>query len=95
MLYRDNVFLANSAQNYKCRALLRTERILENILNFKSIIGGITCDGDKSLLKPVTSEEFVQRFLFKDVWFIFREYEKNWLSVYPKSVTGFELCEIV
>ena len=61
------------------------------VLNVK--IGGITCDGDKSLLKgirKVCPKVPVQRCLVH-----IQRMCKIWLSAYPKSDVGFELRNIV
>jgi len=55
--------------------------------------GGITCDGDKSLVKAIRKvcpKVPVQRCLVH-----IQRICKIWLSVYPKSDAGFELREIV
>lgn len=66
---------------------------MENILNLGIKIGGITCDGDKSLLKAIRKvcpKVPVQRCLVH-----IQRMCKIWLSAYPKSEAGFELREIV
>lgn len=66
---------------------------LENILKLGITIGGITCDGDKSLIKAVKKvcpEVPMQRCLVH-----IQRMCKIWLSAHPKTMAGFELREIV
>ncbi len=66
---------------------------LQNILNLGIKIGGITCDGDKSLLKAIKKvypEVPMQRCLVH-----IQRMCKIWLSSHPKTRAGFELREIV
>ena len=66
---------------------------LQNILNLGIKIGGITCDGDKSLLKAIKKacpKVPMQRCLVH-----IQRMCKIWLSSHPKTRAGFELREIV
>ncbi|KAF1857554.1 hypothetical protein Lal_00014563 [Lupinus albus] len=94
VVYRDNVF--KQTQLYRITDGEHYEELkedLENILNLGIKIGGITCDGDKSLLKAIRKvcpKVPVQRCLVH-----IQRMCKIWLSAYPKSEAGFELHEIV
>jgi hypothetical protein len=94
VVYRDNVF--KQTQLYRITDGEHYEELkedLENILNLGIKIGGITCDGDKSLLKAIRKvcpKVPVQRCLVH-----IQRMCKIWLSAYPKSAAGFELREIV
>ena len=94
VVYRDNVF--KQTQLYRITDgghYGELKEDLENILNLGIKIGGITCDGDKSLLKAIRKvcpKVPVQRCLVH-----IQRMCKIWLSAYPKSVAGFELREIV
>ena len=60
VVYRDNVF--KQTQLYRITDGEHYEELkedLENILNLGIKIGGITCDGDKSLSRPKKSLHFL------------------------------------
>lgn len=94
VVFRDDIF--KQTQLYRITDGEHYEEMkedLENILNLGIKIGGITCDGDKSLLKAIRKvcpTVPVQRCLVH-----IQRMCKIWLSAYPKSEAGFELREIV
>lgn len=93
VVFRDDVM--KQTQLYRITTGEHYEELkedLQNILNLGIKIGGITCDGDKSLLKAikiVCPEVPVQRCLVH-----IQRMCKIWLSLHPKTLAGFELREI-
>ncbi|MCW3160376.1 hypothetical protein [Chryseobacterium oryctis] len=94
VVYRDNVF--KQTQLYRITNGEHYQELkedLENILNLGIKIGGITCDGDKSLLKAIRKvcpKVPVQRSLVH-----IQRMCKIQLSAYPKSEACFELREMI
>lgn len=94
VVFRDDVF--KQTQLYRITTGEHYEELcedLQNIIDLGIKIGGITCDGDKSLLKAIRTtcpKVPVQRCLVH-----IQRMCKIWLSLHPKTRAGFELREIV